>query len=102
MCASRRRQPVVLRAPVVLRCSPEARDEALVFEAVERRVQRPVLHLEHLFGGVLDRVGDGVAVRRSEEERAQDEHVERSREDVAAIRILFPSSHTRTLLHKKF
>ena len=34
---------------------------------MERRIERSVLYLQHVLGAVLDRVGDGVAVRRADD-----------------------------------
>ena len=61
-----------------------------------------MLDLEHVVGGLLDGVGDGVAVRRAEQQRPEHEHVERAGQHVAGGVGSFPSSHARSLLQKKF
>jgi hypothetical protein len=43
-----------------------------------------MLHLQHLVGAVLDVMGDGVPVRGTDDERAQDQHVESPLQHVAA------------------
>ena len=75
-------EPVVARAPVVLGRAPERRDPAAILEAVQGRVERAVLHLEHLVRPTLDRMRDGVAVCGPDTERLQDEQVERSLEEL--------------------
>jgi hypothetical protein len=50
---------------------------------VERRIERPVLDLEHLLGSVLDGVRDGMAVRGADGERLQNQQVERPLEQFA-------------------
>src|SRR5688500_7706768 len=76
--AARRRQPVVARAAVVLRRPPEGGDPAAILEAMERRVERSVLDLQHVFGSLRDGVSDGVAVRRPDRQRLEDEEIERT------------------------
>src|SRR5207302_10951443 len=76
-------KPVVLGFAVVLAGAPVAGEPAAVFEAMQRRVKRTLLHFEDVFGGALDDLGNRVAVRVTGGERAQDHHVERSLEHVA-------------------
>ena len=77
------REPVKLRLAVVFADSPLGGEQAAVFETMEGGVERALLDFEGVFGGVLDRLGDGVAVRGAHDEGAQDEHVQSSLEDIA-------------------
>jgi hypothetical protein len=47
-------------------------------EPVERRIQGSVFHLEHVVGLPLDDLGDGLAMGGTEDQRSQDQHVQRS------------------------
>jgi hypothetical protein len=58
----------------------------LRLEAVERRIERAGLDPQVL-GGLLDVLGDGVAVSRAVEQRAEDEQLERALEELA-LRVL--------------
>src|SRR5207244_3154585 len=61
---------------VVLRGSPERGDPSTVLKPVQGRIEGSVLDLQHVFGAALDRVCDGLAVSRSEDERLEDQHVQ--------------------------
>src|SRR4029077_6773191 len=74
---TRRRQPVIPGAAVVFRCSPERRDPAAVLEAVQRWIERAMLHLEHILRSVRARIGNRMTMSRTEHERLQDQQVER-------------------------
>jgi pimeloyl-ACP methyl ester carboxylesterase len=50
---------------------------------MERRVQRPVFNLQHTLRTLLDDMGDGVAVGRSEEKGLQNQDVERALNQLA-------------------
>src|SRR6185369_12026002 len=54
---------------------------------LQRRVERSVVHQQHVFGGLLDRGGNAVPVLRPEDERPQDEEIERALEQLNAIRV---------------
>src|SRR5687768_10120776 len=69
---------VIAGLAVVLGSAPERRDEALVLEPVQGRIERPLLHLQHRIAAFLNELGYGVAVRGAEHERLEDEHVERA------------------------
>jgi pimeloyl-ACP methyl ester carboxylesterase len=53
---------------------------------MERRIQRPVLDLQHTLRTLLNDVGDGVAVGRAEQERPQNQDVERALDQLAVER----------------
>ena len=61
---------------------------------MQRGVQRPLLDLKNVVGVSLDRVGDGMPVRRSEQQGAQDEHVQRALQELDAL-LLITSRHSR-------
>src|SRR6185312_6693184 len=67
------------------RCLPLGGDPTAALEAVERRVQRAMLDDQHFARGVLDVLGDAVAVRGAEQQRLEDEHVERALEELELI-----------------
>src|SRR5687768_12487000 len=69
---------VIAGLAVVLGSAPERRDEALVLEPVQGRIERPLLHLQHRIAAFLNELGNGVAVRGAKHERLEDEHVERA------------------------
>src|SRR6059058_367510 len=78
MFAARRRDRVEPRAPIVLRKSPLGLDEPAVLESAQRRIERALLYAQYVASGLLDPARYGVSVRRSEEERFEDEDAERS------------------------
>ena len=45
---------------------------------MERRVQGPVIDSEHSVAGALDMLRDGMAMRWSEHERSEYQHVQRA------------------------
>src|SRR5262249_5081230 len=71
-----RGQLVVLRAAIVLRGAPAGLDPAAALEAMQRRVQRPLLNAQRLARALLDALGDGPAVLRLERERVQDQQIQ--------------------------
>src|SRR5678816_56399 len=73
-------QAVVLGAAVVVREAPFAVDPLLLLEALEGRIQRPLVDLEHAVGRLLDTLGDPPAMHRREGERPQNEQVDRAAE----------------------
>ena len=79
------RQPIELGAAVVLGRALLERDPAALDQAVQRRVERPLLHLQHVVGAALDRLGDGVAVGGPEPQRAENQQVERALQQLDAV-----------------
>jgi hypothetical protein len=51
---ARRRQTIELRPAVVVRLAPLTRDQTLVLEPVERRIQRTLLNLQRAARDLLD------------------------------------------------
>src|SRR5437899_3172734 len=75
---SRRRQPVVLRFPIAIgHRLPACGDPAPFLQAIERRIERAVVHAQYLLGSTLDMRRDGVAMQRAEEQGTKDKHVKR-------------------------
>ena len=79
---SRRRQPVVLGPPAELGHLPLGFDPALMLEPVQGRVERALVDLEHVLGNVLDALGDRPAMERVLLQRAKDQQVQRSGEQI--------------------
>jgi hypothetical protein len=52
---------------------------------VQRRIQGALLDLQDVFGVSLDGMSDGVSVRRPDQQRLEDEHVERALEDLDSL-----------------
>ena len=72
------RERVELCVAAGLRGLPFRLQPAAILQAVERRVERPLLELEELAGDLPHPLGDGVAMNRPQRHHLQDEHVERS------------------------
>src|SRR5262252_7908952 len=69
-------EPVVLRAAVVLTHVPLGFDPALLFELVERGIQRALADAQLLAGQLPDALRDRPAVHRLERQDAEDQQVE--------------------------
>src|SRR6266542_133645 len=82
-----RAELVVLRALIVVRHAPFGSDPSLFFEAMQRRVQRPGFKLEHLTRSGPDRLTDAVAVLRPPAKGLEDEHVQRSLEQLDPVAV---------------
>ena len=72
------REAIELRLAVVLRQSIFRPDPSAPDQAVQRGVQRPLLDLQDVVGVSLDGMGDGMPMRRPEEQGPQDQHVQRA------------------------
>src|SRR5690349_2371025 len=77
-----RGEAVKARASIALRRPPFARDEPLVLEALQRRVERALVHLERTVGDLLDALADPPSMHGGERERLQNEHLDRAAEDI--------------------
>src|SRR5690242_10878366 len=77
------RQAVVFRLSIVFGCAPEGGDPAAVFEAIQSRVKRTVLHLKNFVRSEFNGMRDGVAMGRTPQQGAKDQHVERALQQVA-------------------
>src|ERR1700723_2866691 len=91
--AAGRGQLVEARLAVILADAPVGGDPAAIFEAVQGRVERTLLDLENVVGGVLDDVRDGMAVGRAHDQGLQYEHVERAEQQL----LLFIGTNQRDL-----
>src|SRR5688572_32382955 len=80
--AARGGDPVVAGTPVVVSGSPIARDQAVLLEALERGIERALVHLEHTVGDLLDALADPPPVHGSERQRLEDQQVERAPEGI--------------------
>src|SRR4249920_2838863 len=78
LLATAARQRIELGFPVVLRGAPLGLDRALALEAMQRRIERSLLHAQRILRDLLDAIGDGPAVLRLERERLEDQEIERS------------------------
>src|SRR5438309_1747512 len=80
-----RRQAIESRPALVLGFAPLALDEPLVLEAIQRGIQRALLNFEALAGALLDAQQDTVAMQRSERDRLENQHVERTLEQSGGL-----------------
>src|SRR5467141_1822356 len=88
------RQSVVLAlALLIAERFPFGAHPSLALETMQRRVQRAVLQTQNVVGGPLNVLRDLVAVRRAEEERAQDQHVERPLQEPGTIGAFLRDRH---------
>src|SRR5687768_17027908 len=70
-------QSIELGAPVVLGRAVVERNPPALDQPVQRWIEGPLLHQQHVFRSTLDGFGDGVTVRRSQPQRAQNQQIER-------------------------
>src|SRR5580765_2829442 len=83
---SQGRQPVIFRPPPELRHFPLGFDPAAMLEPVQGRVQRTLVDLEHVLGNVLDSLGDRPTMERIPLQRAEDQQIQRSGEQIWGAR----------------
>ena len=86
----RRRRPaggqrVELGLALVLALAPFGGDQALVLEAIERRVERALRHAQRFARNLLDAQQHAVAVERLQRHRFQNQHVERSGQQLSVL-----------------
>src|SRR6266536_1610805 len=79
---SRACQLVEPRATIILRDAPPSLDPALGLEATQRRIERPIVHVERSLRHDLDRLREIPAVRRARPEELEHNQVERALEKV--------------------
>ena len=89
------RQPVILRALLVLGQPPLGLDPALSFEAVQRGVERAVVDLQLFLRQVGDGDADAMSVLRPPLERAQHQHVQRALQQLDSVLISLACGHGR-------
>ena len=70
------RQAIELCAAARVGLAPLRADEAAFFEAVERRKERPGLHIERAVGDLADAAGDPKSVQRVGHQAAKNQQVE--------------------------
>src|SRR4249920_3412071 len=87
LLSSGAREVVELGASRVLGLSPLAVEPSRALETLERGEQRSRIHLEYVARDLLDASRDPEAVQRLQAQRLQDQHVQRSLNDVG-IRLL--------------
>ena len=85
LTAAGRREPVVLGPAAELRHLPLGFDPALMLEPMQGRVERALVDLEHVFGDLLDALGDRPAVQGVLLQRAQDQQVERAGQQIGGV-----------------
>src|SRR5262249_35177796 len=76
------RKTVILELARPFAAFPLRRQPTLALHSVKRRVQRPVVDLQYIFGAALNVFGDLMSVRGAQQQRAQNQHVERSPKQV--------------------
>src|SRR6185437_904994 len=83
-----RREAIVPGALAFVGEFPGSGDPAFRFETMESRVQRTGLDLEQVLRGSLNVFRDGVAVRASAQQGAEDEEIERALQKIHARRLI--------------
>src|SRR5215510_823153 len=78
------RDGVVARLAVVLGGVPLGRNPSARDEAVQRRVERALVHTQQPVGAALDQLGDAPTVHGAQLENLEDEHLERAFNDFDA------------------
>ena len=86
LTASGRRQSIIFGFALVVGFAPLAGDEALVFQAVERGVERTLLDFEAVAGDLLDAEENAVSVQWAEGDGLEDQKVERALQKIDAVR----------------
>src|ERR1044071_131732 len=88
-------------APVGLGDPPLGRDPAPALESLERRIERPLVDLEHVVGQELDALRDGPAVELLAGNGAHDEQVEGALDEIGGLRhVRLPWLSTREYGHR--
>ena len=81
-------QVIELGAPVVLRRAVVEGNPPTLNQAMQRRVQRSLLHLQHVVRATLDGLGNRMSVGGSEPQRPQDQEVQRALQQLDAVAFL--------------
>jgi hypothetical protein len=79
------RRRVELRLAVVVALAPLRDDELLVLQPVERRIERPLGHLQRVARDLTDAQQHAVPVQRFERHRLEDQHVECAGKQVCGL-----------------
>jgi hypothetical protein len=72
------RQPVELRLAATLGHLPFGREDLAILQPVQRRIERPLRHLDDIARDLLEPLRDRVAVQRTQREDFQNQEVERA------------------------
>ena len=89
-----RGQAVILELTLALgRSLPLGGQPALAFQPVQRRIQRSVFHLQYFFAGPLDVFGDFVAMPRAQQQGPENQHVQRTLEQLDPILVALALCH---------
>src|SRR5262245_43899982 len=88
------RQRIEARVAAGVGRRPRRAEPAALLEAMQRRIERPLLHLHDVAGHLLQPPRDRVAVDRTERDDFQDQHVERALQEVGFRAVC---RHTKTL-----
>src|SRR4051794_27146759 len=78
-------QSVELRAAIVLGGSRVEGDPPAFDQSMQRRVQRSLLHEQHVVGAVFDRFGNRMSMGRTKPQRPKNQEIERTLEKFNAI-----------------
>ncbi len=78
-------EPVIFGFAVVFRLAPFTGDPALMFQTIERGVQRALLDFQAIFGNLLDAQQNAVAVQGPKGNGLQDQHVQRALQNVQLL-----------------
>src|SRR4051812_32900442 len=85
MCASRGRDGVESRAPIVLGDSPLRSHPAAIFESPQRGIEGAFFDPKDVVGRGLDPTCDAVAMGGAGEQRFENENTERALEQVTGV-----------------
>src|SRR5690349_9107960 len=81
----RRRQLVELRPPTLRRRSPLRCHPPTILQPIQRWVERPLIHLQHVTRQLADPLRNPPPVQRRHEETLEDQQVQRSLKKIGAI-----------------
>src|SRR5690348_1456248 len=87
-------QTIKFGAAIVFRGALLDRNPSALDEPVQRGVQRPLFHLQHIVRVEFDRLSDGVSVRRPPEQCTQNQQIQSALQQFDAF-LLFFSRHPR-------
>jgi hypothetical protein len=88
--AAQRSEPVILEFSIAFFGHfPFRGDPIVLHEAMKSRVERAVLDLKHLVAGALNVFCDGMAVRWTGQQGAEDQHIQRALQEFGAVLSLF-------------
>src|SRR5215471_13289725 len=88
LAAAQRGQLVELRLPPGFRRRPLRSEPSALLETMEGRIERALLDLQHVAGDLLEPLGDGVAMDRSETHHFQDQQIERALQQIGLARVV--------------